>query len=226
MTKLLLTLICVAAMSVSFELRQRILDVDQVNKALSAAVIVHNKSYTMDEENATIKKHMVGCSGTFIASNTVLTAAHCFSDASMGLWVKDSLGKVYEAKLIKIDATKDLALLGVVNKAPHKYAKLAKTVRVGEGVVNVGSPYGIGLTISEGIIAMDNYQTKPFKGTFLITTGMINSGSSGGAALNEAGEIVGVNTMTMGGFFGWAGISIAVDLKTIKTFLGGKTHGT
>jgi S1-C subfamily serine protease len=120
--------------------------------------------------------------------------------------------------LVKLDPEHDLALLKVQNVKNHSYAKIAKSARVGEQIINVGSPIIFEFLVSEGIVAALHFKDKTFKSTYLITTAMINPGSSGGGAFNAAGELVGVNTMSVG-MFGWTGISMAVDIESIKGFL-------
>lgn len=202
--------------------KANVLNITQTDRVLDVSVIVHNKVYIIDPETNETKKGMVGCSGTFIAPGTVITAAHCFTEPSLGMWVKDDKNHTFEVKLLKISPPHDLALLGVISKAPHTYAHLANKVRVGEKVINVGSPLGLGLLLSEGIVSSLDFHIKQFKSGYMITDAMINSGSSGGGAFNAEGELIGVNTMTVGSMFGWAGISLAVDLPTIKQFMGAK----
>lgn len=160
---------------------------------------------------------MAGCSGTFIGRNTVLSAAHCFDDPNVGIWVRGYRGGSHRAKVTRIDFDKDLALLSVIGPA-HMNTKRALSVRKGEKVINVGSPFGLEFLVSEGIVATTDV-TRRYKGSFIATTGMINPGSSGGGAFNENNELIGVNTMSVGGPFGWNGITLAVDLKTIGEFL-------
>lgn len=200
----------------------QVLDIAQVQKALAPAVLLHIKALQVDEETLKTRRILAGCSGTFITSGTVLTAAHCFPGTVLNIWVKDINNKVYEGKLVKLDPPHDLALVSVIYKQPHTYVQLAKSVRVGEKIVNVGAPFGLGIMISEGIVARLGLKFKPFTGTYILQTAMINAGSSGGAALNEAGELIGVNTLGIGAMFGWAGISGTVDLATVKQFLGVK----
>ncbi len=168
------------------------------------------------------KTGMIGCSGTFITPFTVLTAAHCFPDTSVGLWIRDYDHHSFEAKLIKLNPGHDLALLAIVIPAttkPHHYAILAASATVGESVLNVGSPLGLEFLVSDGIVSSVNVVLKPFLSKYMLTTAMINSGSSGGGAFNDQGELIGVNTMTIGGMFSWAGISAAVSIEDVREFL-------
>lgn len=202
-----------------FTPHSQVLDINQVNLVMSPSVVIHAKVFITNPDTLETKKGMIGCSGTFIAEGTVLTAAHCFSLPTMNIWIRDANKHTYTAKLLKIDPTKDLALLGVLQTHPHTAVAVAKGVRIGEQIISVGSPFFLEFLVSEGIVAAQNVTTKPFKASYIVHTGMINPGSSGGGAFNGAGELIGVNTLTVGGFFGWAGISMAVDVKTIKEFL-------
>lgn len=200
----------------------QVLDISEVKKAMEPAVLLHIKIYRTDPETLKTRKGMAGCSGVYIDGQTVLTAAHCFSDPSTNIFVQDVHGVTKDGKLIKIDPPTDLALVAVISKTPHTHVKFAKDARIGEKIVNIGSPFGLGLMVSEGVVARLGSHFKPFTGSYILQTGMINPGSSGGPAVNKDGELIGINTLTIGSMFGWAGISASVDLKTINAFLGRK----
>lgn len=193
-------------------------DLDLANKVLNSSVLIRSKQYRMNEDMK-IKYGLVGCSGTYISNDTVLTAAHCFAQSSVKIWVRDYKGVSHEARIVKISPEHDLALLGVLKRSPHNVASIAKESPIGAKVISIGSPFGFEFLISEGIVASNRYKMKEFKSHYLLHTGMINSGSSGGGAFDCRGDLVGVNTMTVGSPFGWAGISMAVDIQTIKEFL-------
>lgn len=200
--------------------RTQVVTVKQADNVLDVSVLIKAKQYVVDEKTFKIKRGMIKCSGTFISSDEVLTAAHCFSRPTTDVWVRGFDRISYRAQITKLDPEHDLALLTVKGLSNHPYAKLAKKARIGEQVINVGSPVIFEFLVSEGIVAALRYQDKSFKATYTITTAMINPGSSGGGAFNSAGELIGVNTMSIG-MFGWTGISMAVDIENIRGFLNG-----
>ncbi len=191
----------------------------QAGKVLKTSVLIKAKIWAIDDETQEIKRGLIGCSGTYITPTHVLTAAHCFMMPTTEIWVRGYNEKSLEAKLIKVAPEHDLALLAITSKKPHAFAKVAKSVRLGEQVISVGSPIRLEFALSEGIVSVLNVVSKPFLSKYLIHTAMINGGSSGGGAFNKDGELLGVNTMTMGGMFGWAGISMAVSIEDIRGFL-------
>lgn len=202
---------------VLFTPKTQVLNVAEVTKLLDSSVVIRAKE-AMQTENG-IRIGMIGCSGTFVSTNTVLTAAHCFQSPATAIWVRGPKGGSHRAYIERLDFARDLALLNVVGPK-HVAIKLAKTPpRMGEAVTNIGSPFFFEFLVSEGTVASTRLKFKEFKSHYTVTTAMINSGSSGGGAFNDKGELIGVNTMTVGGMMGWAGISLAVSLEDIKDFL-------
>lgn len=209
-----------AILSFLFMPHTQVLSIKQSNSVLDVSVLIRAKQYAVDEQTFKIKRGMIGCSGTFISGDEVLTAAHCFSRPTTDIWVRGTDRISYRAQITKLDPEHDLALLVVKGLSNHPHAKIAAQARVGEQIINVGSPIIFEFLVSEGIVAALGYHDKSFKSTYTITTAMINSGSSGGGAFNSKGELVGVNTMSIG-YFGWTGISMAVDIASIRGFLNG-----
>lgn len=191
---------------------------------LNNSALIRVKIWRLNPKTNAKEYGRAGCSGTFIGPNTVLTAAHCFPDAPTitNIWVRPYTTKAapgYAAHLVKWDKEHDLALLALEGYQTRIYAKKALSVRVGQAVVSVGSPFDFEFLLSEGIVALTSRSVREFKSHYLVHTGMINPGSSGGGAFNDEGELVGVNTMTQGNPFGWAGISMAVSIEDVKEFL-------
>lgn len=185
-----------------------------VAKALNASVLLHMKSAKAND-----KRMYSECSGTYIAPKLILTAAHCFLGYDTEfIWargINESAG--YPVHLIRLSGAKDLALLEAPYARP--YARIGREPVQGSEVLNVGSPLNFEFVVSEGIVAAVGYRIPRFTSHYLVTTAMINPGSSGGGAFNRKGELIGVNTMIVG-MFGWQGISLAVSVEDIEQFMG------
>jgi S1-C subfamily serine protease len=188
-----------------------------VTKALNASVLLHMKTPLKSGEVMYSE-----CSGTYIDKFHILTAAHCFEEKEgfpKYVWARgpnESVG--YPVKLVRFSRAKDLALLEVPYN--HSYIRLANRSKRGETIFNIGSPYSFEFVVSEGMIGAKNFHMFLSTSHYLVTTAMINPGSSGGGAFNKYGELVGVNTAAVG-LFGWSGISLAVDVEDVKEFLAG-----
>lgn len=201
--------------------RTQQINLDLAEKVLNNSSIIRIKITRINPEGE-IKHGLAGCSGTFVGENTVLTAAHCFQGSFTNVWVKPYAARSshgFVAHVVKLDFEHDLALLALEGYQTRIYAKRARSVRLGEAVISVGSPYGLQYLLSEGIVAAQGWKDKDFKSLYLVHTGMINPGSSGGGAFNDKGELIGVNTMSYGSPFGWSGISAAVSVANIEEIL-------
>lgn len=184
-----------------------------VNKALKTSVLLHMKTKA---ENG--NRHYFGCSGTYVGPRLILTAAHCFEgNDTEFIWARDVNQKVgYPVMLLIKWPSHDLALLQT--PYDHSYARLGNDPKVGDEVMNVGSPMIFEFVVSEGIVGALNFTMHELDSKYMITTAMINPGSSGGGAFNNKGELIGVNTMSVG-FFGWSGITLAVSLEDIRQLM-------
>ncbi len=111
--------------------------------------------------------------------------------------VKLSGGKEHEAEIKGRDPKTDLALLQIKGPGPFPYLTLGDSdaIRVGDWVVAVGNPFGLGHTVTQGIISAKGrvIGAGPYD-NFLQTDAAINPGNSGGPLLNLQGEVVGINT--------------------------------
>ena len=130
------------------------------------------------------------------ADGFVVTNAHVVEDA-----VHTSLTTVnedeYDAEIIGVDAKTDIALLKVTQSLGMEAARFADSdnVRVGNSVFAIGNPYGLGSSVSLGIIsAKERDIAKGPYDNFLQTDAAINQGNSGGPLFNRQGKIIGMNT--------------------------------
>ena len=209
----------ISAMFLLFTPHTQVVPILLADNVLDVSVVIHMKEWVR-QSDGTEKLGRFGCSGTYVSEDAVLTAAHCFEYPLESVYIRGIDKVSHKVMVKKLDKSHDLALLYVPDLTDdHTYAKLAKKVKIGEQVVSVGSPFSLEFLVSEGTVAQLGVKADDFKSHYIIHTGMINPGSSGGGAFNQDGELMGVNTMSMGGLFGWAGISMAVSTKDIREFL-------
>ncbi|PCS23347.1 Do family serine endopeptidase [Candidatus Enterovibrio escicola] len=129
-------------------------------------------------------------------------------------------GREYDAQLIGSDSLSDVALLKLEkakNLTKIEFAN-SDTLRVGDFAIAIGNPFGLGQTVTLGIISalgrsglnLENVEN------FIQTDAAINSGNSGGALVNLNGELIGINTAIMGPNGGNVGIGFAIPVNMTK----------
>jgi len=144
----------------------------------------------------------------------ILTNFHVVSGADRIL-VSLNDGHRVEAKIRGSDPDTDLAVL-TINHFNHPNIRFADSnhVNVGDVVLAIGNPYGIGMTVSQGIISatgrnrlgLNTYEN------FIQTDAAINPGNSGGALINSLGEIIGINSRVLSKSGNFQGISFAIPI--------------
>jgi len=153
-------------------------------------------------------------SGVIIDSDKgyVVTNNHVIENADkIMITLKD--GRQLEAKKLGSDAKSDVALLQIEAKNLSEI-KLADSdnLRVGDFTVAIGSPFGLGQTVTSGIVSAlgrSNLNIEQLE-DFIQTDAAINSGNSGGALVNLRGELIGINTAILGPGGGNVGIGFAI----------------
>ena len=129
--------------------------------------------------------------------------------------------KSYEAKVIGTDEATDVALIKIEAEGlPTIPFADSDKLRLGEWVLAIGSPYNLRSTITAGIVSakgrsMPNYDGKFKIESFIQTDAVVNPGNSGGALVNKAGELVGINTMIYSQTGSYAGYSFAVPSNIV-----------
>ena len=127
-------------------------------------------------------------------------------------------GSKLKAELLGKDIKTDIALLKVTPKTPLKEVKFGSSavIRVGDWVLAIGNPFGLGGSVTVGIISAKarNINSGPYD-DYLQTDASINKGNSGGPLFNMDGEVVGVNTAIISPTGGSIGIGFAVPADTV-----------
>jgi serine protease Do len=156
-------------------------------------------------------------SGFFISEDGYLvTNAHVVEDGTEYQVLMDD-GRELDAKVIGVDKRTDLALLKVEGD-DFKYVTFATDEpKVGQWVVAVGNPFGLGGTVTAGIISAEGRDigSGPYD-NFLQIDAPVNRGNSGGPAFNTRGEVIGVNTAIFSPSGGNVGIAFAIPAATVS----------
>lgn len=158
-------------------------------------------------------------SGFFIsADGYIVTNNHVIENGSAFTVVMDD-GTEYDAELIGADARTDLAVLKIDEERSFTYVEFADDAktRVGDWVVAVGNPFGLGGTVTAGIVsAFDrDIGSGPYD-QFIQIDAAVNRGNSGGPTFNLNGEVVGVNTAIFSPSGGNVGIAFAVPASVAR----------
>ncbi|MFY0571511.1 Do family serine endopeptidase [Archangium lansingense] len=159
-------------------------------------------------------------SGFIIDPNgLVLTNNHVVENA-IDIRIRLTDGREFDAKVLGRDPLTDLALLklqGNVKDLPVARLGNSDDIRVGDGVVAIGNPFGLTSSVSAGILSARarDIQAGPYD-NFLQTDAAINPGNSGGPLFNMRGEVIGINTAIVGG---GTGIGFAVPSNMAKALL-------
>ena len=155
-------------------------------------------------------------SGVIVSrSGHVLTNNHVIAEADQ-IVVQLADGRVAEATLVGADPESDLAVLEVELDDPPQIALgSSEALRVGDIVLAIGNPFGVGQTVTMGIVSAtgrDQLGISTFE-DFIQTDAAINPGNSGGALINAAGELVGINTAIFSRTGGSQGIGFAIPVS-------------
>jgi len=158
-------------------------------------------------------------SGFFISADGYVVTNNHVVDHAKTVQVTTDDGRTLDAKVIGTDAKTDVALLKVSEGSNFPYVSLAKTApRVGDWVVAIGNPFGLGGTVTSGIVSARGRDigAGPYD-DFLQIDAPINKGNSGGPTFNLQGEVVGVNTAIFSPSGGSVGLAFAIPADTVQT---------
>jgi serine protease Do len=168
-------------------------------------------------------------SGFFIsADGYVVTNNHVVSNART-VEITTNDGKSYKAKVIGTDPKTDVALLKVDGRSDFPHVALTDTKpRIGDWVIAVGNPFGLGGTVTAGIVSANGRDigSGPYD-DFLQIDAPVNRGNSGGPAFDVNGNVIGVTTAIYSPSGGSVGIGFAIPADTVKNVVMQlKDHGS
>ncbi len=170
-------------------------------------------------------------SGVIVTQNgMVVTNNHVIKNAN-DIRVVLSDRREFEAKLLLADERTDLAVLKIEPQDGEEFPALAMAdsdnLEVGDLVLAIGNPFGVGQTVTSGIVSalartevgITDYQF------FIQTDAAINPGNSGGALVNMAGELVGINSAIYSKGGGSIGIGFSIPTNMVKTVVASAASG-
>jgi serine protease Do len=158
-------------------------------------------------------------SGFFISANGYVLTNNHVVDHAKSVEIMTTDGKRYHAKVAGVDPQTDLALLKVQGGSDFPFVKFASAPpRIGDWVLAMGNPFGLGGTVTAGIVSASGRDigSGPYD-DFIQIDAPVNSGNSGGPTFNLKGEVVGVNTAIFTPSGGSVGIAFDIPAETAKS---------
>ncbi|HAT85109.1 MAG TPA: serine protease, partial [Rhizobiales bacterium] len=168
-------------------------------------------------------------SGVIVAESGVVVTNHHVIAGATEVRVALANRQEFDAKVILTDEKTDLAILKINEKRKFPALTFANSddLKVGDLVLAIGNPFGVGQTVTSGIVSalartqvgISDYQF------FIQTDAAINPGNSGGALVNMRGELVGVNTAIFSRSGGYRGIGFAIPANMVRLVAEGAISG-
>ncbi len=163
-------------------------------------------------------------SGVILSSDGIVVSNYHVVGGATDIHVVLNDGREFFARALIADRESDLAILKLEGASNMPFLELRdeETVEVGELVLAIGNPFGIGQTVSSGIVsglARSGTFLSDGRGYFIQTDAPINPGNSGGALIDTAGRLIGVNTAILTRSGGSNGIGFAIPASLVKQFV-------
>jgi Do/DeqQ family serine protease len=162
-------------------------------------------------------------SGVIISADGYIVTNNHVVDGATEVSITLSDKREMKARVIGTDAKTDVALLKVnATNLPYAHLGNSSSVEVGDIALAMGNPFGLGQTVTMGIISatgrsglgIEDYED------FIQTDASINPGNSGGALVNTKGEVIGINTAILSGSGGNQGVGFAIPIDMVRQVTG------
>ena len=160
-------------------------------------------------------------SGVIVDPKGTIVTNHHVIDGAQSIQVQLADGRVAAAAIVGSDPDTDIAILGLnTDSLPSISLGRSDTLRVGDIVLAIGNPYGIGQTVTQGIVSATGrgqLGVATFE-NFIQTDAAINLGNSGGALIDAQGDLVGINTAVLNRQYGGGpeGIGFAIPVNLVR----------
>ena len=193
---------------------------DNNNKLVSAAdksisSVVTISSSAQSNLSYSNNKSGMGSGVIFSKEGYIVTNLHILNSKNINVQLNN--GKNYPAKIIGIDKNADIAVLKISadeNLNPINIAN-SDNLKIGDKVLAIGNPYGIGISVSNGIVsATGRDYGNPYL-QLIQTDAAINPGNSGGALINENGNLIGINSKIFSSTGAYQGIGFAIPSNLV-----------
>jgi serine protease Do len=178
-----------------------------------------------DERPEGVRPTSAGSGFIISPEGHIVTNYHVIDDAEK-ITVTLANNKKYEAKIIGKDSRTDLALIKIDTKFKLPFVKFGDSdaSRVGDFVIAIGNPFGLGSTVTAGIISSQardiHTSSDNIIDNFIQTDASINRGNSGGPMFNMNGEVIGINVAIFSPTGGSVGVGFAVPSSVAKDVVG------
>ena len=180
-------------------------------KSISSVVTISSVNNKLLNNN----RSGIGSGVIFSYDGYIVTNLHILSGQNIN--VKLNNGKNYLASIIGIDKNTDIAVLKISSSEELKPINFANSdsLKIGDRVLAIGNPYGIGISVSNGIIsATGRDYGNPYL-QLIQTDAAINPGNSGGALINENGNLIGINSKIFSKTGAYQGIGFAIPSNLV-----------
>ena len=197
----------------------------------SINTVVHVKSASSNSSDFSIEDFLFGRaqkrpqmgsgSGVIISSDGYIITNHHVIENAEDIQITTNDNQSYEAKIIGSDEQNDIALLKIESSEELPYAVFgdSDSTQIGEWVLAVGNPFNLTSTVTAGIISAKSRSLDPTGRTtqsYIQTDAAVNPGNSGGALINDKGELIGINTAIQTQTGSYVGYSFAVPSNIAK----------
>jgi len=181
------------------------------NKSIESVVTITSTNNSIYTKN----KNDIGSGVIFSKDGYIVTNLHILNSQQIDVSLNN--GKNYPAKIIGIDKNADLAVIKISADEELHPINIADSdnLKVGDRVLAIGNPYGIGISVSNGIIsATGRDYGNPYL-QLIQTDAAINPGNSGGALINENGNLIGINSKIYSNTGAYQGIGFAIPSNVV-----------
>jgi len=166
--------------------------------------------------NKTRSGTSLGSGVIFSSDGYILTNQHVIGDTNLSVIVELYDGQKLKAQIVGIDKGTDLAVLKINQKKEIISIEIGNSdnLKIGDIVLAIGNPYGLGQSVSMGIVSATGREFNNPYSDYIQTDASINLGNSGGALVDTSGRLVGINTLIRSNSGGSEGIGLAIPSVT------------